>query len=180
MNSLAPLLVGIAFGAILQRSGLSRYERIVGIYRLRDATVLEFLGAALLTAAIGIQALVSLGIAGPLPIPSTYLAGNLVGGIVFGVGMALSGFCPGTIAAGAGEGRLDYLIPGAIGLYCGAVVYGLAYESVMPALARGARPATLARVLDAEPWLVVVILAEALALVLYELAWAGHRSPRRL
>jgi hypothetical protein len=143
MNVLAPLLVGLAFGAILQRAGLSRYERIAGLYRLRDATVFEF-----------------------------YLAGNLLGGVVFGVGMSLSGFCPGTIAAGAGEGRLDYLIPGALGLYAGAVVYGLVYESLMPALARGARPETLARVLDAEPWLVVLVVSESLTLVLYALASA--------
>ena len=54
-------------------------------------------------------------------VPATYIVGNLVGGLIFGVGMALAGFCPGTCAAGAGEGKLDYLIPGLLGFLTGAV-----------------------------------------------------------
>src|ERR1019366_4979883 len=92
--------------------------------------------SALVTAAIGIRVLQNLGLATTVPIPATYLAGNMLGGVVFGVGMALSGFCPGTVAAGAGEGRLDYLIPGGLGLYTGAILYGLEYERVMPWLSR--------------------------------------------
>ena len=74
-----------------------------------------------------------------------------------------------TIGAGAGEGRLDNLIPGALGLYVGAVVYGLAYERWMPTLSRLASlgPVTAADLLRVEPWLVVVLFAEIGALVLY-------------
>jgi len=136
MNTVAPLLVGFAFGGCLQKAGLSRYERIVNLFRFRDFAVLKFLLSALVTAAIGIRVLEDLGLAANVPIPTTYVAGNLIGGLVFGVGMALSGFCPGTVAAGAGEGRLDYLVPGGLGLLTGAVIYGLAYERMMPVLSR--------------------------------------------
>lgn len=159
-TSLAPLLIGVAFGVVLQRSGLSRYDRIANLYRFRDLAVLKVLGSALVTAAIALEVmrLAQVGVAPP--IPSTYAWGNMLGGVVFGVGMALSGFCPGTVAAGAGEGRLDYLIPGLSGLFAGAVVYGLSYERVMPILARVAHAATLPQVFHVDPWLAIVIFAE--------------------
>ena len=176
MSLFAPVLIGMAFGWILQRSGLSRYDRIVNLYRLRDFTVLEFLGSALITAMVGIRIIDSTESVGLVPIPPTYVIGNLSGGLIFGVGMALSGFCPGTVAAGAGEGRLDYLVPGLLGLYTGALGYGLLYERIMPVIARRAEVLTLPRVLDAEPWLVVVVLAELLGLTLYLLKRRRARS----
>ena len=51
------------------------------------------------------------------------------GVIVFGVGMALSGYCPGTCAAGAGEGKMDYIVPGVLGFLTGAVIFGLTYPT---------------------------------------------------
>ncbi len=137
--TVAPLVLGFAFGWVLQRSGLSRYDKIANVFRLRDLTVLKVLGTALVTAAVALQIMDALDLWVAPPIPATYAWGNIVGGTVFGVGMALSGFCPGTIAAGAGEGRLDYLVPGALGLYAGALTYGLLYDGIMPVLARGAR-----------------------------------------
>jgi hypothetical protein len=182
MNTVAPLLVGFAFGWLLQKAGLSRYERIVNVFRFRDLAVLKFLLSALVTAAIGIRVLQSLGLATTsVPIPATYLAGNMLGGVVFGVGMALSGFCPGTVAAGAGEGRLDYLIPGGLGLYTGAVVYGLAYERVMPVLSgwgRAGNP-TFSDLLHVEPWLVIVMFAEVACLTFYVVERGAFTRPRR-
>jgi hypothetical protein len=48
--------------------------------------------------------------------------------------MAMAGFCPGTAAAGAGDGKLDYLIPGVLGFLTGAAIYGLTYQQVQPAI----------------------------------------------
>ena len=165
---ITPLLIGIAFGWTLQRAELSHYERIVGVFRFQDLTVLRFLLTALVTASIGITFLQTLGLAAAVPIPATYVEGNAVGGAIFGVGMALSGFCPGTVAAGAGEGRLDNLVPGVLGLLSGAVLYGLGYERIMPRLATVARlgEVTMSGVLHVEPWLVVLVFAEASLLVL--------------
>jgi hypothetical protein len=83
--------------------------------------------------------------------------------------MALSGFCPGTVAAGAGEGRLDYLIAGGLGLYTGAVVYGATYERVVPWISRvgNAGSVTFAGLLHVEPWLVVALFVEVALLTFY-------------
>lgn len=180
MHSLAPLLVGFAFGWLLQKAGLAHYDRIVNVFRFHDLAVVKFLLTALVTGAFGIRLVQTLDPAVSIPVPSTFLLGNLLGGVVFGVGMALAGFCPGTVAAGAGEGRLDYLIAGGAGLYVGALVFGGWYERIMPALSRWARlgTVTFADALHVEPWLVVALLAELAVLVFYVLE-RGLRSGRR-
>lgn len=175
---IAPLLIGFAFGWILQRSGLSRYEHIANIFRLRDATVLRFLLSALATGAVAIELLRRYDIA-PVPVPATYAVGNFAGGVVFGVGMALSGFCPGTIAAGAGEGRLDYVFPGALGLVSGALVYGWLYPRMMPYLAADARETTFPTVLGVSAPLAVLVLVELVVLTLALVRWHGRSKPAR-
>ena len=169
MTVVAPLLIGLAFGWLLHKAGMSRYERIVGVYRLRDLAVLEFMLAALATAALGVVVLGALGAADAVPIPAPALGAALIGGLVFGVGMALSGFCPGTIAVGIGEGRLDNLVAGSLGILAGSLAYGGAWPVLAPRLAKlGALGATtLPRLLGVSPWLVVVLLVEIVIAVLY-------------
>ena len=94
--------------------------------------VLKFMMTALVVTMLGLYPLRALGIITFPAIPATYVVGNLVGGLIFGVGMALAGFCPGTAVAGAGEGKLDYIVPGLLGFLTGAVIFGLTYTSFMP------------------------------------------------
>ncbi len=131
---LTALILGIGFGFALNKAGLTKYHKIVNVFRLVDLAVLKFMMTALVVAMIGLYLLRGLGLITFPTIPATYVVGNLVGGLIFGVGMALSGFCPGTCAAGAGEGKLDYLIPGVLGFIVGAALYGLTYPSVFPAI----------------------------------------------
>ncbi len=169
MSVLLPLVVGIAFGALLERGGLTRHERIVGVFRLRDFTVLKFLLTAIVAGAALGQAAVSLGLAAALPVTGNHLAANAAGGALFGVGMAVAGFCPGTIVAGAGTGRLDALLPGLLGLAAGALAFGFLQASFQPALASVAAlgPVTLPSLLGASPWLVILLLAEVSLLAFY-------------
>jgi hypothetical protein len=169
MSVLLPLAIGLAFGWLLHKAGLARYDRIAGLYRLHDLAVLEFMLAGLATAAVGIVILQALGGAGDVPVPATPLAAALIGGMIFGVGMAWSGFCPGTVGAGIGEGRLDYLIPGSLGLVAGSIAYGLAWPAVAPALARigNLGATTIPTLLGVAPWLVAVLLVELVVGVLY-------------
>ncbi len=177
---LAPLLVGLLFGFSLHKAGLTHYATIVGIYRLRDMTVLRFMMSALIVGAIGVRAGADLGLApGGLPVPPTAPLANLVGGVVFGIGMATAGYCPGTIAAECGEGRLDAWIAGTLGLAAGAIGFAVLQPSIMPALARAHAlgRVTLADLTGASPWLVVIVFAELAALVLVLVARVGRRTP---
>jgi hypothetical protein len=172
------LLLGFLFGWSLHKAGLTHYARIVNVYRFRDWTVLRFMLTALVVGAIGIQAGVELGFTKSAPLPQTAVLANLVGGIVFGVGMATAGYCPGTIAAEAGEGRLDAWVAGFSGLIVGAIAFGLLQPTLMPALSRvGALGrVTIAELAGASPWLVLLVFAEVAVLVLALVARREERT----
>ncbi len=179
--AVAPLLLGFAFGWALQKGRLGRYETIVNVFRLVDLTVVKFLFTALMVAMVGVQTLVALGLADAVPVAQTYALGNLAGGVLTGVGMALTGFCPGTVAAGAGEGRLDYLLPGGLGLYAGAVLFGWAYPRFFPPVARVGRLGSVsaARALDVDPWLLVILFCELGLVLVYVMERGGLRDRGR-
>lgn len=168
MSVIAPLLIGFLFGFLLHKGGMTRYHKIVNVFRFTDLAVLKFMMSALVVGMIGIYLLTDLGIVASMPITPTYIVGNLVGGLLFGVGMAVAGVCAAPIAAGSGEGRLDYLIPGVLGMLTGALLFGLTYNQVYPALSRiaNAGPIVLPDVIDANHWLVIGLFT-AITLVLF-------------
>jgi len=133
-NYIIALVLGVFFGFSLNKAGLTKYHKIVNVFRFTDMAVLKFMMTALVVAMSGLYALRGLGLVTFPAAPATYLVGNLVGGLIFGIGMSLSGYCPGTCAAGAGEGKMDYIIPGLLGFLVGAVIYGLTYQLVFPGI----------------------------------------------
>lgn len=173
---IAPLLLGVAFGWLLHKARLGRYDTIVGVFAFRDLTVIRFLFAALAVAAVTAHALVALGASPALPVPRSALVADLIGGVVFGAGMALAGFCPATVAAGAAEGRLDHLVAGTLGLLAGALIYGLAYPYLAPiGHVADLGPVTAARALGVSPWLLLALLVEVAAIVIWIIERAPHR-----
>ena len=183
LDIVKPLVLGLLFGWSLHKAGLTHYARIVNVFRFRDLTVMRYMLAALLVAGVAIQAGVELGMATSLPIPATAMLANVVGGTVFGVGMATAGCCPGTIVAQAGEGRLDAWVAGLSGLLVGAIVFGLLQPRIMPLLARvGALGhVTFAALLGANPWLVLLVFGQLVALAFMLMAGTGvsAQSPKR-
>jgi uncharacterized membrane protein YedE/YeeE len=155
------LILGVVFGFLLNKAGLTSYHKIVNVFRLTDMAVLKFMMSGLAVAMIGLYAMRGLGWITFPAIPATYIVGNLAGGLVFGVGMALSGYCPGTAVAGAGEGKLDYLIPGLLGFLVGAAAFGLTYESVFPQISRLAAygNVTLGQLWNVNSWLLITVFA---------------------
>lgn len=173
------LVLGLLFGWSLHKAGLTHYARIVNVYRFRDMTVMRFMLTALVVGAFAIQAGVALGFAASAPIPPTSTLANVLGGVVFGIGMATAGFCPGTIVAEAGEGRLDAWVAGLSGLVVGAIVFGLLQPVIMPTLARvGALGrVTLASLAGANSWLVLLVFGQVVVLVLILIAPVGRKTP---
>jgi uncharacterized membrane protein YedE/YeeE len=179
-SMLLAVLFGILFGFALSKGGLTRYSKIVGVYRLTDLTVIKFMLTAMMTAMIGLYALRGLGVLQfPNP-PATYVAGNLIGGLIFGVGMALAGYCPGTVAAGAGEGKLDYLIPGMLGLLTGAVLFGFTYQTVFPPIAAIANlgNVVLPDLWHVDPFLMVAVFCAMTLLLFYLLEHGWQRKDK--
>lgn len=87
-----PLVIGFGFGWSLQKAGLTKYHKIVNVFRFTDLAVLKLMLTALAVAMVGTFALSSLGWVSLPAVPATYVVGNLVGGLIFGVGMAGAGF----------------------------------------------------------------------------------------
>jgi hypothetical protein len=93
MNDLIiALVLGVFFGFALNKAGLTKYSKIVNVFRFTDMAVLQFMMTALIVAMIGIYGLRALGLLEFPNIPATYIAGNLIGGLIFGIGMALTGY----------------------------------------------------------------------------------------
>ena len=86
------LVMGLGFGFALQKAGLSKYNKVVNVFRFTDLAVLKFMMTTLAVAMVGTFALNSLGLIVLPAIPATYVVGNLIGGLIFGVGMAGAGF----------------------------------------------------------------------------------------
>ena len=170
-----PLILGVFFGFALNKAGLTKYHKIVNVFRFSDLTVLKFMMTALIVAMSGLYTLRALDLITFPNVPATYVAGNLVGGLIFGVGMALTGYCPGTCVAGSGEGKLDYIVPGLLGFLTGAVIYGLTYEKVFPAISALANygAAIIPSLWNVSPFLFIAFFALLSLMLFYLIDRAG-------
>jgi hypothetical protein len=180
-NYVIALILGVGFGFSLNKAGLTRYHKIVNVFRLTDLAVLKFMMSGLVVSMIGLYGLRALGWLTFPTVPATYIVGNLVGGLIFGVGMAAAGFCPGTCAAGAGEGRLDYIVPGLLGFLTGAAIYGLIYPQVFPAISALANYGNVVapQLFNIDAWLLVTLFAVMSVLLFYLIDRAGlHRTEK--
>ena len=154
------LATGIAFGFILQKGQALKFHKIIDALRLKDFTIWKLMFTAIGVGMIGIYGLHDLGLA-KLQIKPTILSANILGGLIFGAGFALLGFCPGTCVGAAGEGRLDGLYSGVVGLLIGAGLYSEVYPYLLPGFLKiGALgKVTLPQLLGMRAWPVATLVA---------------------
>lgn len=117
------LVFGVTFGFLLQKGGVAKYHVLMGMLLLEDFTVAKVMLSAIVVGMLGVLAMNSLGLV-ELHIKPTRYAANILGGLVFGIGFALLGYCPGTGAAALGQGNLD-AIAGVFGLMVGSYLFAL-------------------------------------------------------
>ena len=163
------LVIGILFGVLLQKGQVAKFSVIVGQFILKDWTVVKIMGTAVVVGSVGVYALVAFSLA-DLHIKPFLLGGVLLGGICFGVGMAVLGYCPGTGVAACGEGNLDAMV-GVIGMFAGALGFVAAYPALQPVI-KGLGDmgkVTLPSVTGTSPWLWIVglVFGCIIALVLH-------------
>jgi hypothetical protein len=168
------LLTGIGFGFLLQRGGVTRYDVIIGQLLLEDHTVVRVMLTAVVVGSLGVHALRSMGLAELHPKPGS-IGTSLVGGLIFGAGFAVLGYCPGTMAGAISQGSMDALLGGLPGMLLGAGFLAALY----PRLSRGIMTVgdfgdvTLPRLLGVSEWAVVIPLCAAIALFLWWLHGVG-------
>jgi len=120
-------LIGIIFGGIIQYTRVDKFEKIAGFAMLKDTIVPKMLFLAVGLTSIGLYFMIKAGWAN-YHIKPMIVQGLVIGGILFGVAMAILGKCPGTGPVSIAEGRIDVLI-GAIGGLLGGLVFTLYYDN---------------------------------------------------
>jgi len=134
LTGLQAVIIGLLFGAVLQRAGASDFNKLTGMLRFSDLSLLKIILTAIGTASIGIYALSRKGVEHFTIQPLQVLMMG-VGGLVFGVGFALNGYCPGTGIIASMEGKKDAIIAMAGGL-AGSLTYAFMKPSIDKSLAR--------------------------------------------
>lgn len=106
------LVLGVAFGFLLEQGGLGNARKLAAQFYLTDLTVLKVMFSAIVTAMLGLFWLGWLGVLDldRVYVLPTFVVPQLVGGVVFGVGFVMGGLCPGTSCVAASSGRLDGLV----------------------------------------------------------------------
>jgi uncharacterized protein len=168
------LLFGIIFGFLLQKGGVTKYDVIINQLLLTNFTVVKVMLSAVVTGMVGLYIMQGLGWIKLRPKAGSW-GKNAIGGLIFGVGFALLGYCPGTIAGAIGNGYLDALTSGLVGIIFGS---GL-LASIYPKLKEGVQKEgyfgniTLPQVFKVNNWVVIIPLAIFIVSILYFIEQAG-------
>jgi hypothetical protein len=166
--------IGILFGFLLQKGGVTKYDVIIGQLLLTDFTVVKIMLTAMITGMIGVHLFRTLGIAQLHPKPGS-LGSTVIGGLIFGVGFAVLGYCPGTLAGAVGQGSLDALFGGMVGILIGAGLFSEFY----PKLERGILgwgdfgELTWPRLFKVNPWTLAIPLTAGVIIFLFWLERSG-------
>lgn len=150
------LAVGLAFGYILTRTGVTKYPRVMGMLRLKDFKILKFMLTAVVSSMILFHLFGDLGWL--KVVPKNLDWGKVVGGLVFGAGMAILGYCPGTMAARIGEGKRESIFA-LFGMSLGIFIYALTIKPVKALLLSGEVSGDIAALLGINHWFLIVAAA---------------------
>ena len=151
------LVTGILFGFFLQKARVIRYDKQLGALRFMDMTIVKFMLSSVLVGMVGVHLLLDLGLV-KLSLKPTILGGNVLGGLIFGLGWGLLGYCPGTSAGALGEGRWDGLW-GILGMLTGAALFAESYPVLKKTVLTWGDfgKITLPQVLGLNHWVLIVI-----------------------
>lgn len=127
-EQLLGLITGCLFGFLLQKGGVLRFDRQVGALLFRDMTIIKFMLSAILVGSVGLQLMAESGMI-TLSHKAMNVGAVVIGGLLFGAGWAVAGFCPGTAVGALGEGRWTALFVIA-GMLAGAALYAEAYPTL--------------------------------------------------
>ena len=120
---------GLVFGVLLHKGRVTDYNVIVNLFRFRDWTVLKIMLTAIIVGGIGVFGMMNAGWLAGYHVKDANLLALLLGGGLFGVGMAVYGYCPGTGVAAVATGSLHALV-GFGGMLAGGILYAFSYPWV--------------------------------------------------
>ncbi|MBP8303027.1 MAG: YeeE/YedE family protein [Phycisphaerae bacterium] len=136
----AALLIGMAFGVVLEQAGFGSSRRLASVFYLTDMTVVKVMFTAVIVAAVGLSYVQALGLVAldrVYLLPTVY-GPQIVGGLVFGIGFVMAGWCPGTAAAGLAAGKIDALVF-LVGSVLGSILFNEVYDAMAGLIRSGDR-----------------------------------------
>jgi len=124
MNLWLALPIGFVFGYALFHAGFTDSRRIAWAFYFKDVGVPVVMFSAIATGMLGLWGMSLIGVIDislvyMLP---TYLLPMAVGGLIFGLGMVIGGYCPGTAAASIATGKIDAVVF-IVGFLIGSMVF---------------------------------------------------------
>ncbi len=165
-------LIGIGFGFLLDRGGATDFNIIVNQLLLEDFRVLKIIFTAIITGMIGLHVIVKLTPAELQPKPCRWKP-IIIGGLIFGVGFAVLGLCPGTAAGAMGTGAI-HAIFGVIGMLLGAGIFASVYTHMEDFMADSdLGPVTIPESLEINEWWIILLFSIILAAIMLFLERAG-------
>lgn len=167
------LSTGIIFGFLLHRGGVTDYNVLVGQLLLKDFTVAKIILTAIVVGMIGVHFLSDRDLIKLKP-KSGSLRRTLSGGLIFGLGFALLGYCPGTIAGAIGHGSIDALIPGLLGIFTGSFLFAAFYEKYSDLIEKNEfKFNTIPELFKVNHWKIIIPLSTVIILFLFWLEAVG-------
>ena len=157
-------LIGIIFGGIIQYTRVDKFEKIAGFSMLKDTIIPKMLFLTVGLTSMGLYFMIDAD-AAHYHVKPIIWQGLVIGGILFGISMAILGKCPGTGPVSIAEGRIDVLI-GAIGGLLGGLVFTLYYDDIFhPLMGESSGNLTLPELFPGSEEAVVLIFGLVVTLV---------------
>ena len=166
-------VTGFLLGFLLQKGGVLSFDRQINALLFKDMTIVKFMLSAILVGSVGLQLMADAGL-----ITFSHKAMNVgavvVGGLLFGSGWAVAGFCPGTAVGALGEGHWHALFVIA-GMLFGAALYAEAFPLLKDTVLawKDFGKLGLPQVLGVSPWLSIAVLWGAGTVVF---VWCEHKG----
>lgn len=169
-------VLGLGFGLCLERAGFASARRLTAVFYFYDMAVVKVMFTAIVTAmlVLGLAAAAGLLATSELYLEPSYLPAQLAGGLVFGLGFIVGGYCPGTSVAAMASGRID-----ALAFAAGMLIGVWTYAQYSPQLEVWSRSAATEQTLPAATglpaplWWLVFLAALGVA------AWGMKRLEAR-
>lgn len=166
------LALGFLFGLLLQSARLNRFDTISGMATLENLKVAKAIALAIGVGVILLNTEIGLGFAA-YHIKPVLLGGVVLGGLIFGTGMAILGYCPGTVMVSAGEGSLDAMV-GILGGLAGGLIYTLVLPSISGLLGPNLGSFSLYTAFGSDPFLFYSLMIPT-GLLFIAIAFLVHR-----
>lgn len=167
------LVTGYLFGFLLQKGRVLRFEKQVGAMQGKDMTILKFMLSAIMVGTVGLHLLAHAGVI-TLSHKPMNVGAVVLGGILFGAGWSVMGYCPGTAIGALGEGRW-HAIFAVLGMVIGAAIYAELYPKLKTSVLawKDFGKISLPEALGVSPWVAIPILWVA---VIAAFAWFEKRK----